>query len=279
MKKEVKQDPLYKVGIVGYGIVGSGIGRLLGDYVVAIYDPKDNPLNSKKTDFKGLDLVIASVPTPTAPDGESCDTSIMESTLDWLNELKFEGVILIKSAVVPSEVKRFVLKYPKLRLCASPEYMGESKYFTPFWKYPDPTDMRSHTWQIYGGRKKDTSLCVDIFQRKMSVDTIHLQTNIMTAALTKYMENCFFATKVTFCNEWSFIAQIYGVNYNELRECWLADTRINRNHTMVFPKDRGYGGRCYPKDVKALIHDATKMGYTPELLKAVDRVNSKIRGK
>jgi UDP-glucose 6-dehydrogenase len=62
------------------------------------------------------------------------------------------------------------------------------------------------------------------------------------------MENSFFATKVTFCNMWYDIATACGVDYNELRECWLADPRINRNHTLVFPKDRGYGGKCLVPD-------------------------------
>ena len=99
----------------------------------------------------------------------------------------------------------------------------------------------------------------------------------MTAALTKYMENNFFAMKVTFCNEWYDIAKQYGVDYNELRECWLADTRINRNHTLVFPKDRGYGGKCFPKDVKGIIKDVEKLGYSADLMKSVDNVNERIR--
>jgi UDPglucose 6-dehydrogenase len=261
------------------GVVGEGIAKLFGEQVFAIYS-KHLPgfgLFEYQQRFNKTDMTVVCVPTPIGKDGWSCDTSAIESTLEWLEEIKYKGVVLIKSAVVPSEIKRLVKKFPKLRICISPEYMGESKYFTPFWKYPDPKDMRSHTWQVYGGKKEDTSLCVDIFKRKMSVDTIHLQTDIMTAALCKYMENCFFATKVTFCNEWFDIAKLYGVDYNELRECWLADTRINRNHTLVFPTDRGYGGRCYPKDMKAIISDTKKLGYKSELMKTVDKVNRKFR--
>lgn len=166
-----------------------------------------------------------------------------------------------------------------MRIVVSPEYMGESKYYTPFWKYPDPQDMRSHAWQVFGGEKKDTSLCVDIFQRKMSVDCKFIQTDAITASLTKYMENSFFAMKVTFCNQMYDLAEELGVDYNELRECWLADTRINRNHTMVFKKDRGYGGKCFPKDVRAIIKDAENVGISLDLMKAVDEINEKIRNE
>lgn len=269
---------MYSIGVIGWGVVGKGIGRLFAEELTAVFDV-NNPMlpnvGMSKLDFKTVDLAAVCVPTPSAKDG-SCETSAIETTLDWLADLPFKGIVLIKSAVPPTEIKRFVRKY-HLRIVVSPEYMGESKYFTPAWKYPDPVNMASHTWQVFGGEKKDTSECVDIFKRRMGVDTVFIQTNHITAALCKYMENSFFATKVTFCNEWFDIASAYGVDYNELRECWLADPRINRNHTLVFPKDRGYGGKCFPKDVKAIIKDAVKVGYQAELMEAVDKTNTQFR--
>jgi UDPglucose 6-dehydrogenase len=274
----------YRVGICGFGVVGKGIYKLLKDDVKAIYDPYTevpDTVGSKKSDFSNMDLIVICVMTKELKDG-SCDVSIVEDSIKWAHTMSPKAVILIKSAIVPGELKRISEEVSgtlgRLRLVCSPEYMGESKYFTPFWKYPDPTNMESHPWQVFGGEKEDTSLCVDIFKRRMSVDTMQLQTTLMTAALCKYAENTFFALKVTFCNEWYDIAKAYGVDYNELRECWLADTRINRNHTLVFPKDRGYGGKCFPKDVKAIINDAGKAGVDAELMKAVDKVNERIRG-
>ncbi len=267
-------DPIYKVGIIGYGVVGKGIGKLLDDYVVAIYDP-DYDECCEKEDMKDLDLVVICVPTPTAVDGKSCNTSIVEATLSWLNQIDFKGVTLIKSTIPPSAIQGISEEFK--RIVFSPEFMGESKYFTPYWKYPDPMDMRTHMWQTFGGNIKDTEVCVETFKRKMSVDTQFFQTDIVTASLAKYIENSFFATKVTFVNEWYDIAKTFGADWNELRELWLADPRINRNHTLVFPKDRGYGGKCYPKDVKAIIADCEKMGYSAEIMKATDSINDKFR--
>jgi len=281
-------------------VVGKGMHKLLGDYVEAIYDPHQQDISSSsdylsaststfsfpisiggvinisKEDFKDLDLVVICVPTPSNKDG-SCDTSIVEESIAWLSKMGYSGVLLIKSTTAPSELNRLKKKYPKTRLVFSPEYMGESKYFTPFWKYPDPEDARSHTWQTFGGDRKDTEVCVEIFKRRMGVDTQFFQTDIVTAGLAKYIENSFFAMKVTFVNEWYDIAKNLGADWNELRELWLADPRINRNHTLVFPKDRGYGGKCYPKDIKAIIHDSTKQGYKPELMASIDKINNKFR--
>jgi len=280
---------MYKIGIIGYGVVGKGIHRLFKNEVLAIFDPFisdegkrfakelggfDYNFSNKKS-FKDLDLAVISVPTNETVNGKA-DTSLVRDTLKWLSvDIKFKGVILIKSTTPPSELAELGKKYK--RIVFSPEYMGESKYFTPPWKYPDPVNMEAHTWQVFGGEKRDTSFCIDIFKRRMGVDTIFFQVDLMTAALTKYMENSFFAMKVTFCNEWFDIAKAFGVDYNQLRECWLADPRINRNHTLVFPESRGYGGKCFPKDTKAIIFDTEKEGYEPKLMKAMDKANRVFR--
>ena len=280
---------MYKIGIIGYGVVGKGIHRLFKNEVLAIFDPFINDEGkrfatelggldynfSNKKNFKDLDLAVISVPTNETVNGKA-DTSLVRDTLKWLSvDIKFKGVILIKSTTPPSELAELGKKYK--RIVFSPEYMGESKYFTPPWKYPDPVNMEAHTWQVFGGEKRDTSFCIDIFKRRMGVDTIFFQVDLMTAVLTKYMENSFFAMKVTFCNEWFDIAKAFGVDYNQLRECWLADPRINRNHTLVFPESRGYGGKCFPKDTKAIIFDTEKEGYEPKLMKAMDKANRVFR--
>ncbi len=63
-------------------------------------------------------------------------------------------VFIIKNGYVEEAAYHLKEKY-KLRFVFSPEFLGESKYFTPAWNYPDPQDMRSHTWQVFGGEKED----------------------------------------------------------------------------------------------------------------------------
>jgi len=290
-------DKNYKIGIIGYGVVGKGIHRLFKEDVKAIYDitfpvgmwhkgditdgsivlekaPTDIYIGDQGS-FRGLDLVVISVPTNELPDG-SCDTSIVTDSLRWLYEIGYTGRILIKSTVPPSFFDN--LNPFGNRVVFSPEFQGESKYFTPEWKYPHPEKMESHTWQVFGGNSEDTTICVDIFKRRMGVDCQFMQTDIKTASLAKYIENSFFAMKVTFVNEWFDIAKSYNVDWNVLRELWLLDPRINRNHTLVFPKDRGYGGKCFPKDTKAIIKDLEGK-YEPKLMKAMDQVNNEMRTK
>ena len=95
--------------------------------------------------------------------------------------------------------------------------------------------------------------------------------------LAKYMENCYLAAKVTFCNEFYDIAQKAGVSYTELRETWLMDERMGRSHTFVYPDKRGYDGKCLPKDVAALIAQADELGVDVGFMKAVREKNEKYR--
>ena len=289
----------YKIGIVGYGVVGQGIHKLFGNWVEAIYDPYISAENEKKAydlspllacdidsfndkhAFKDLDLVVVSVPTPSLPSGEA-DSSFVIDTVAWLLRYTKNTTILIKSTTPPSVL--FMLSLQSDRIVFSPEYMGESAYFTQFWKYPDPRDMEKHDFQIFGGDKDETSYCVDIFMRKMGPHVRFHQTDIVTASLVKYMENCFFATKVTFCNEFYSMAVSMGADYNELRQLWLLDSRVEPMHTAVFPKKRGYGGKCYPKDLRAIIfdikhHPLAGRGLRPgiELLTAVHKINESIK--
>lgn len=258
-----------KIAIIGHGVVGKGMEKLFSKrFDVKVYDKITQP---DKSIVGGCDLAIVCVPTNMLEDG-SCDTSNVEEVISWIDS----PLILIKSTVPPTTTDTLSTKYDK-NICFSPEYMGESKYFTPFWKYPDPTDASSHTFVIIGGEK--ASEVASFFTKVMSVDTVFSLTTSTEAELTKYMENTFFATKVTFCNEFYDIAKAFGVDYKKLRENWLLDPRINKNHTLVFDEERGFGGKCLPKDTNAIIKASEEAGYEPTLLKAVLRTNKKIRNE
>ena len=257
------------IAIIGYGVVGKGMERLFkGNFRIAIQDKKiisDTSMNLSETGANRCDLGIVCVPTPMKEDG-SCDLSAIEDVLSWLDT----PLILIKSTIPPSTTTYLREKYKK-NINFSPEYMGESSYFTPYWKYPDPQRAETHTFVIVGGNEADEIL--EYFKCVMSVDTKYMAVTAEEAELTKYMENCFFATKVTFCNEFANISEKFGVKYNKLRELWLLDSRINPNHTMVFKGKRGFGGKCLPKDLSAIIKASEDVGYEPTLLKQVIKTN------
>ncbi|OGF65030.1 hypothetical protein A2Z53_01460 [Candidatus Giovannonibacteria bacterium RIFCSPHIGHO2_02_42_15] len=251
-----------KVALIGYGYVGKGMHKIFPDAILYDIDK-----GSKDEVNQNAELAIVCVPTPIAEDG-SCDASIVEEAVCWLNT----PYILIKSTVSPGTTDKFRKKFKK-RICFSPEYIGEGKYYVPPWKYPDPADPLSHGFFIVGGDKPDAERILQIFQRRLGPDAIYRITDSTTAELTKYMENAWGATKVIFCNEFYDIAEKLGVSYSELRELWLLDKRVERMHTAVFADSRGFGGKCYPKDVSAIIKTSESVGYEPRLLKTVVEIN------
>lgn len=255
-----------QIAIIGYGVVGVGMEELFAPIADRyIYDPAKFPQNSKE-EVNKCDMAVICVSTPMG-EGGAADISIVEDVVSWVTT----PLILIKSTIPPGTCAYLSEKYGK-KVNFSPEYMGESTYFTPFWKYPDPERAETHTFVIVGG--PDASRILGAFMEVMSVDTRYMAVSAEEAELTKYMENAFFATKVTFCNEFFEIAKRYGVDYKKLRELWLLDPRINPNHTLVFEDRRGFGGKCLPKDLRAIISAAESKGYSPTLLKAVIQSNN-----
>ncbi len=202
-------------------------------------------------------------------DTGECDTSFVEGTLQWLKT----PLVLIKSTIPPKTTRALSEKYD-MDICFSPEYIGEGKYEVPVGKgYPDPHDMKKHEFVIIGGSKKVRQEVVEFFKTVLGAEARYFLTDSTTAELCKYMENSFLATKVTFCNQFFEIAKALDVNYDELREMWLADGRIGRSHTAVFAHKRGFSGKCLPKDVNAIVYASTKNGYKPKLLESVLEVN------
>jgi len=272
-----------KIGVVGFGYVGKAIAVFFRDHFeVRVYDPHTEISGD---DFTGIeqvdkdainecDFVVVCVPTPMAEDA-SVDTSAVEESIAWLEV----PLILIKSTIPPGTTDRLAKETGK-QIAFSPEYMGESSYVTPWWKdigYIHPSDLKKHDFQIFGGERSTTSAILEYFKVILGPVVTYAQTDAKTAELTKYMENSWGATKVMFCNEFAKIAETLDVDYDELRELWLLDGRINRMHTAVFKDKRGFSGKCLPKDINGIVEFSKKAGYEPKLLQEVIDSNKRIQ--
>lgn len=258
-----------KIAIIGYGYVGQAMHKMFGDMVHAIYDPYKNKDSKEKNNE--CDLAIVCVPTPMSEDGH-CDTCLVEEAVEWLET----PLILIKSTVAVGTTDRLIAKTKK-KIAFSPEYVGESKYFTPPWLYPDPEAPLSHGFMVIGGDDKTTQDVADIFIRKMGPHTKMVFLTAKEAEAVKYWENIWGATKVIFCNAMSDYLESLGLNYYRVREGWASDPRVERMYTAVFGDARGFSGKCFPKDLRAFIHSVEESGTDPTLLKTIWNINCDYR--
>lgn len=226
--------------IIGFGWVGQYIGKYFKDSGVSDLELEKKGLTDSLGDGKWK-LGFICVPTPMRGDG-SCDTSIVEDVIqDWKGRVEY---FCLKSTVPVGTTERLAEKYG-VKICFSPEYLGETV------GHP-MNEANPETFVILGGDKETTSIFAEAWTLVTNSYSRILQTDYRTAELTKLMANAFVATKISFVNEFYDIAQESGVDFNELRELWLQDKRVSRSHTYVYRENRGFGGKCIPKDVSNL---------------------------
>ena len=267
---------MVKIGIIGYGYVGKAMAKLFEkNYEVLVYDVTPGIITESarhhlvdKQEINQCDLGVICVPTPRGTDG-SCDTSYVETVLGWLNTPH----ILLKSTVAVGTTDRLMALTGK-KIVFSPEYCGESTYWTP---YAFHTEIKETPFFIFGGDHKECSKMVDFFMPVTGPTKTYRMTDARTAEIVKYMENTFYATKIAYCYEIDQVCKLMGVDYNEARELWLLDPRINPMHTAVFEgNDRPFSGKCLPKDLSALVEASSALGYDARLLREVLDTNDRI---
>jgi UDPglucose 6-dehydrogenase len=252
-----------KIGIVGCGVVGSAMVRFLArvrEHEAVVFDKFLSPYNgpSQKIAINTCDLVFICVPTPAASDGVSCDISAVEECVRWIT-----APVCIRSTIIPGTVDRLSAATGK-QIAFSPEYLGEQP------RHPWAEE-GSCGFLIVGGPRDLCERVTAVYQSCLGPDMRYYYTTARTAELCKYMENCFLAAKVAFVNQFYDIAQVFHVDFEELRKLWLADPRVESSHTVV-TKERGFRGRCLPKDVSALVAAMEPSGGAP-LLEAIHTYN------
>ena len=249
-----------KVAIIGCGHVGRAMEQLFPQALR--YDPGLG-IGSREA-VMGVDVAFLCLPTPSAEDG-SCDTSIVESVIQWL-EAEY---LVIRSTVSVGFTERMRQKYNK-RILFQPEYYGETPGH-PF------ADLRNRSWITLGGEPQDCEAVAE-FYRQVYGDEIRICiVGDREAELSKYMTNAFLASKVVFCNMIYDAARKMGVDYEQAKTAWLLDPRIGESHTRVFENDRGFGGSCFPKDTRALQAMLKEYGVESDYLDGMILHNESLR--
>lgn len=255
------------VGVIGRGYVGRSVCELFESGARVVTWDRRDPVPYPAEALSACDMALVCVDTPTAADGHA-DVSAVEAAIEALPCHR----VLLKSTVSPGTTDRLVAMTGK-SICFWPEYVGESRYHNPYF----PTSIAEVPFVILGGRRSARRWAVDALLPILGPTKTYFQCDAMEAELIKYAENAYFATKVTFVNEYRRICEAFGADWHTVREGWLLDPRVEPMHTAAFRDAPGFDGKCLPKDLRAIVASSTDHGHDPRLLREVLASNGRFR--
>lgn len=254
------------VGVIGNGFVGeSQIFAFSPISEIRVYDVDPLKSTHTKEETHESDFIFVCVPTPMDMGGNQ-DLSYIEKVF---RDSKEGPIYIIKSTVLPGTTEMLQRQYPHLNIIFSPEFLTERTA---------KLDMLTQARVIFGGDKALTDRVEELFsERFMNRHFIH--TDSKTAEFIKYMNNTFFATKVSLMNEYYRLAQLVDVNWDDALYGFASDGRVGDSHLHVPGPDGkvGFGGTCFPKDINALINMSKEVGVNMNVLEAAWKTNLEVR--
>lgn len=258
----------FRIGIIGYGIVGQAVAYGFSRHEIHVYD-KYKPSEPINTVVANSDYIFICLPTPLKKDKQEIDLSIIDQSLKEITRLtdKTDKIIVIKSTVIPGTTQNYTKFYPRTLFCFNPEFLTERAFLQDFIKADRI---------IIGAANDLVTRKVSAIYQSIMPNTPIFHTDPTTAEMVKYMANTFLATKVIFANEMYDICENLGIKYEEVKHMVTADHRIFDSHLDITTL-RGFGGKCFPKDLVALLGFCQKIGVDISLLKQVWQKNLKIR--
>ena len=254
-----------KIGIIGWGAVGSAVGKgfkMLG-HKVSKHDPK---YNTEIEDVLDTEIVFICVPTPSGENGE-CDLSIVHATIDLLKEKNYLGVIALKSTSVPGTTQSIIDKYQDQDICFVPEFLRERAALEDFVRNHDVLAVGCHTDRAWH------KVCeAHGWLPKNSVRMTPTEAEIL-----KYYSNTFNALRVTFANVMYEVCDKLNSNYDKVLETFLLRKTASPDYMDCGPELRGYGGMCLPKDTKAMADLLNRLNLPFDLFQTIDSDNNKVK--
>ena len=266
----------FRVGILGNGFVGSSLAFGFStcneyDFSIKIYDVNpDKSTHSLEDTVKHSDFIFLCLPTPPKED-MSIDLSYIETALEQIRGYidSEKQLVIIKSTVIPSTCRKLSSKYG-LKILSNPEFLTErtAKF-----------DFINAVQIIIGSDKKEDGLKLKSLYEKRFHSKKYLITDTITSEFIKYFLNCFFSVKISFVNEMYQAGKALGVDWHDSIEGFTGDCRVADSHVTVPGKngELGFGGKCFPKDLNAMIKFSETLGVEPCVMEAAWKKNKEIR--
>ncbi len=288
-----------RISIIGSGFVGQGVGKgFLENNKVIFYDINKNTV--EKLNAQGLeatdnleyalnntDVSFVAVPTPSTEDG--IDLSFIEKVSENLSKVLSKKdkshVFVFKSTMVPGTTESVIIpnleKHSRKKanidfgVIFMPEFLTEIAH-----SWTDDTtfkrDFKTEDKIVIGegSNKKFGDEVESLFKH---LDSPIIRTDYKTAELIKYANNLRLAASISYFNELYQICEKMGVDGQKVADIVGLDKRIGKYGTVC---GKAFGGKCFPKDLRAMIRHAEKnIGHDPVFLKAIEQVNEDMKRK
>ena len=289
-----------KIAVVGTGYVGLVTGTCFAETgnqvicididadkvekmkngIIPIYEPNldtifERNITAKRLSFttsledgiKDAEIIFLALPTPPGEDG-SADLSYILGVAEQLGKLITDYKVIVDKSTVPvgtaEKVHAVIAKNAQVdfAVVSNPEFLREGFAVSDFMK-PDRVVIGTRDVRA---RKVMESLYRPFVRQGNPIYFMDEK----SAELTKYAANSFLATKITFMNEVANFCELVGADVDQVRVGIGSDSRIGKR--FLFP-GIGYGGSCFPKDVKALVKSGEDLNFKFEILSAVLKVN------
>lgn len=227
---------------------------------------------SLKDCLNDVSVVFCAVGTPPDEDGSADLKYVLDVAREVGRNMDHYLVVVTKSTVpvgTAQKVKNAISEELSLRgadvefdVASNPEFLKEGSAVTDFMK-PDRVVIGVES-------EKAKDLLSSLYRPFMLSKDRFIITDIPSAEMIKYAANSMLATRISFMNDIANLCEILGADVSAVRRGIGADSRIGNR--FLYP-GCGYGGSCFPKDVKALIHTAHNVGYNMQVIEAVEQVN------
>lgn len=219
------------------------------------------------------ELIFLCIDTPRGPNGKPNLSNLYSAIDDIGSNLTSSAIVVLKSTVPLGTNKKVLQRLEKIlrndeknftvEVCANPEFLKEGSAVTDFLR-PERIVIGADSNDVFQIMR---SLYKPLNRKSNKI----IEMSVESAELTKYASNAFLATKISFINQIARIAEISEANIHDIRRGIGSDSRIGKDFLYA---GLGYGGSCFPKDIKALIETGKSFGLDSSLLQAVERINS-----
>ena len=269
------------VGIIGYGFVGQATAKGFAsskENEVIWFDKFKEGGSTFDEVIEKSEFIFVSVPTPMFSDYSGMDMSIVEEVVENIAE-KVSGttkIIIIKSTSLPGTTAKMAKRYPKVNFVMNPEFLTQEKanedFLNPTRTVLGINEKHMRSSSAIGDRLKQ------LYETILPEDQPYYIMDTTSAELTKYMSNLMLASKILLANEFFFLSQKVGADYDKVRKAVEADKRIGIFLRVPgWDGDFGFGKACFTKDMIGILGFAKKNKVDMSALQAIWDKNIKIR--